>query len=525
MRRRYSVTSISPNSSPSQQSPPHKKRQTDFHPSFTINPPKLNSDDSAVFDGLYESISRTWADNYDNILKASFRRETWKSNFERLGISEEVITMIQIRLDELELEYTPSLVWKLFGMESTGNLASMVLEIEVYEFSYAKMRLKGNVTDEEDEEDTDEERDVTPCPTGSQSHIFMAMESSTSNEMGDIGNSEEMNEDQDKNKWRRRCKQFSRRRRLGSARRWGDDLGDSDDGESEDGNDKSSSEKARTTDSDRKFRKFIVDTDRHAKQRGITIHFLGNPPLTSVPEFLPPLAAIDNPAQANIQLFHGCPVMETTSDNFNTILDSFLTNGPIIFTNISRIAKPSYLSRKPAVYYSTSVAYGRLWPKLKEGFSTYRRIRKLGTEFTLIAVSKVCGDVFNGNITDIMCARIPQSHRDLAKTASSSDLCPLMFEQFANRNMSFKPGTDRKPITKDDPSSAHADIITSPLPVFEQTHLLSCYVGQALNEVTSVDNVTIVAGCTGQGQLALRIRGIRLYRVWIWGGKVGVWNK
>ena len=428
--------------------------------------------------------------------------------------------MIQIRLDELELEYTPSLVWKLFGMESTGNLASMVLEIEVYEFSYAKMRLKGNVTDEGDEDDTDEERDVTPCPTGSQSHIIMAKESSTSNEMGDIGNSEEMNEDQDKNNGGEDANSFQGDG--GSGAQGGeDDLGDSDDGESEDGNDESSSEKAGTTDSDRKFRKFIVDTDRHAKQRGITIHFLGNPPLTSVPEFLPPLAAIDNPAQANIQLFHGCPVMETTSDNLNTILDSFLTNGPIIFTNISRIAKPSYLSRKPAVYYSTSVAYGRLWPKLKEGFSTYRRIRKLGTEFTLIAVSKVCGDVFNGNITDIMCARIPQSHRDLAKTASSSDLCPLMFEQFANRNMSFKPGTDRKPITKDDPSSAHADIITSPLPVFEQTHLLSCYVGQALNEVTSVDNVTIVAGCTGKGQLALG-SGVYAYIVYGFGeGKLG----
>src|SRR5271169_1691059 len=183
MRRRYSVTSISPHSSPSQQSPPCKKLQTDFYPSFTINPPKMNSNDDSVFDGLYESISRTWADHYDNILKAPFRLETWKSNFETLGVSKGVITMIQIRIDELELEYTSSLVWKFFEMESTGNLASMVLEIEVQEFSYTKMRLRGNVTDEEDDEETDEEREDTPCPIGSQGQTFMAMESSTSDEI------------------------------------------------------------------------------------------------------------------------------------------------------------------------------------------------------------------------------------------------------------------------------------------------------------------------------------------------------
>jgi len=74
-----------------------------------------------------------------------------------------------------------------------------VLEIEVQEFSYTKMRLRGNVTDEEDDEETDEEREDTPCPIGSQGQTFMAMESSTSDEIGDIGNREEMNEEQDRN--------------------------------------------------------------------------------------------------------------------------------------------------------------------------------------------------------------------------------------------------------------------------------------------------------------------------------------
>lgn len=158
-------------------------------------------------------------------------------------------------------------------------------------------------------------------------------------------------------------------------------------------------------------------TDRHTKQRKITSHFLRNLPLTFAPKFLPSLSAINNPAQANIQLFHGCPVMRATS-----------TPSPI----------HSSLTVQTHRYYSTSVVYGRLWPKLEGRFYTYQRIRKLGTEFTLIAVSKASGDVFNGNTTDIMCIRIPQSERDLARATSPSDLCPLMFEQFEKRNMSIK---------------------------------------------------------------------------------------
>ena len=202
--------------------------QTDSHPSFAIIPPKLNSNYSTVFDRLYESISRTRADHYDNILKAPFRRETWKSNFERLGISEEAITMIQICLDELELDYTPSLV-ETFRDGVDGNLASMVLEIEVYEFSYAKMRLRGNVSDQEDKEERDERREDTPCPTGSQSQTFMAMESSELNKMGDIGNSEEMNEDQDRKNGGEDANGFQGDGSLG-AQGGGDGLGDSDEG-------------------------------------------------------------------------------------------------------------------------------------------------------------------------------------------------------------------------------------------------------------------------------------------------------
>jgi hypothetical protein len=162
-------------------------------------------------------------------------------------------------------------------------------------------------------------------------------------------------------------------------------------------------------------------------------------------------------------------------DNINTLrcmtvreptwhTGSFLTNGPIIMPSTSPVPKFSCLSRQPAVYYSPSVVYGRLWPKFKKTFANYRRITKLGTEYTLIAVSKVSGDTFNGN-GGVMCARLPQTDTTLAKNASPLRLRSLPFEQFANRTTSYKPGSDRKAIHKTDPSTASADIVTSP-PIF-----------------------------------------------------------
>jgi hypothetical protein len=96
-----------------------------------------------------------------------------------------------------------------------------------------------------------------------------------------------------------------------------------------------------------------------------------------------------------------------------------------------------------------------------------------------------------------------------------------MFEQFANRNLSPKPGSQRKLIHKRDPPTASADIITSPLPSFEQEHSLDIEIGKALDPITPVKNVTIVAGCTGKGATCLS-SGISSYVIYGFGeGSLG----
>jgi hypothetical protein len=126
-------------------------------------------------------------------------------------------------------------------------------------------------------------------------------------------------------------------------------------------------------------------------------------------------------------------------------------------------------------------------------------VRQLGDKYSVVAMSQVPGTVFNGNTPSIMCARIPQNNPQLAKQASSTNFHRLMLVQFANRNTAERRSDRRKPIHKNNPNTAHADIITSPLPIFEQRNLLTCLVGQTINEMTPVENVTMVAGCTDHG--------------------------
>ena len=516
MRRRYSVTSISPNSSPSQRSPPHKKLKTNFQPSFSITPPQFDTEDQAVFDGLYENVARSWAQHYQTILNTSFRRDTWGSDFRTLGMSNEIIYMMRERLDALEKEYSEPVVWTMFGMESTGNMALMVLKIEVYHYSIAKLRLNRTSEDADDYDDDDESlpRPETPSPPGNQATTMMALDSFQSQASRDIGND-------------------------GASHRENGGKNTGEDG-SANGNDSQNTQES--SDEEQEGSKIVertptrMDSDdpfiQHRRPQiqrredvvveilhprtgtSVTTHSPEPPPSTDSPEYLPRSTFIDIPAQDSIELFHGCAVMDPNIDNLFASLDSFLTNGPIIMPNTSPVSKYSCLSRQPAVYYSTSVIYGRLWPKLKKGFAHYRRIREVGTEYTLVAVSKVSGDVFNGSMARVTCGRIPQHDVLLAKNASSSTFSSLMFEQFANHNLSPKAGNERKPIHKDNPSTASADIITSPLPSFEQEHLLVGDIGKPLDQVIPVKSITIVAGCTGKGATCL---GSGIYSYVIYG--------
>jgi len=161
---------------------------------------------------------------------------------------------------------------------------------------------------------------------------------------------------------------------------------------------------------------------------------------------------------------------------------------------------------------------------LKDGLNTYRQVKVIGPEFSIIAVSDLQGEGLNGRIQDLKCARIPQNDPLSAKPSSSSNFCQLLLEQFANRNTAqFRGSGTRKPIKKNEPWTAACDIITSPLPLFEQQNILKpdCVFGQTINVMSPAKDITMVAGCTVRGANHLG-RGIKSYIVYGFGeGKVG----
>jgi len=82
-------------------------------------------------------------------------------------------------MTEMELAYTWTLVWNLFGMESVGTLALLGLEIEVHNYSLRKMRVEGRERESKDSSDSDSDssltRPETPSPTTKRATTFSAV--------------------------------------------------------------------------------------------------------------------------------------------------------------------------------------------------------------------------------------------------------------------------------------------------------------------------------------------------------------
>ena len=217
---------------------------------------------------------------------------------------------------------------------------------------------------------------------------------------------------------------------------------------------------------------FLQELQMLAEDHSITVYFLGSPLFHTIPPFLPRFSAIPEPAPPLVTLYHGCGVfveMRVLSE----LLNSFIPTGPVIKLSELTPRKPSYHCTRPALYYSNSLGYARVWSYLKAGLATYREIKVWGPEYSIMAISDVSGDVLNGLYENVRCSRIPQGDAEVARNASSSNLGSLILDQFANRNLSQKRTNELKPIRKEDPSTAEADVITGPLPSFEQNHRLS----------------------------------------------------
>jgi hypothetical protein len=112
------VTSISPNSSPSHRSPPRKRLESEFKPTFEVKPKNWKDNDDLIFEGLFDSIYRFWLQNSLDVLHIAFLHDTWSSKFIDLGFSLGVISFLQKALDQLEERYSSATVWDILQLET-----------------------------------------------------------------------------------------------------------------------------------------------------------------------------------------------------------------------------------------------------------------------------------------------------------------------------------------------------------------------------------------------------------------------
>jgi hypothetical protein len=432
LRRRYSATSLSPHSSPSHRSPPRKRLEVEFKPTFDVRPKDWKGNDDLLFDGLFDSVYSLWLQNSRDVLHLAFRHDSWSSKFIDLGFSLSVISLIQKVLDELEACYSSAMVWNVLQLETVGTVATLVLWAEVMHHSHKFIeygKTKDADGDKIDEVESSNGREDTPCPIQTMSNTI-----SSGNDDADLGGGEPVEDEKGcgggpgEDDGNRGTEGYGGEGKDGGNGGAGGDGGEGEDGgkSNEDGEGESDSDDDDASDTTKRF-VFLRKIDQSAKDLGIVIHFLGNSGIEHDPSFIPSFNILPEPASESNILFHGSGIVNGPARLFSK-LSSFLSYGPIIMEGDIPTLKSSYLSTLPAVYYSSSLTYARLWPILKLGLSQYRLIDPIPQEVSLIAISRVSGTVLNGEVPSVKTARISQDNRGLAAKASSSNYMSLTFD-------------------------------------------------------------------------------------------------
>src|SRR5436190_7667534 len=202
-------------------------------------------------------------------------------------------------------------------LETVGRMAVMILEAEVMHHSYKIIRYRKKKDEDEDETGTGEssdERDDTPCPT--QPVIISTNLHTGEGSGGDVGPNESIEEEAEhggEHGEREGNEGLEGNESDGNGGYDSDATGDSE-GDSEKSNEQDSSsgrgndETANAAKSSM-FLYYVSETDRHAKDLGITLHFVGNPGISNDPSFLPPFNVLSEPAPETVILFHGSSVI------------------------------------------------------------------------------------------------------------------------------------------------------------------------------------------------------------------------
>jgi hypothetical protein len=248
------------------------------------------------------------------MLSATFEKHSWQTHFQSLGVDQDVISMMSMRLSVLEEMFSEVVVWTIFNTETVGTVAQWTLKTEVAEYSYKRLRYTHETGESSD---TNNSHQSTPCPSPMDSSDAVGhfdRNQDLSMEMGGVGEGEGgggdgLGDGQD-------VEDGFGQDEFGGG---GSDNGDEDghgggDGFEDEDEDESLGVAGESGSPLEEIRlSYLHDLHTAATDAGVTIFFLGNPAMTLNPSFTPPFSSIPEPAPDR---YTAAPSIKTSTISF-----------------------------------------------------------------------------------------------------------------------------------------------------------------------------------------------------------------
>lgn len=469
MRRRHSVTSISPDPSPTSQPPPLKKvARQNINDSLQSNRllRKLSNIDKPTFliepdnffwqgelwDELFDAIMRKWRSSQEETMNNAFSLENWTDDLISLGFGSEILEGVAKVFKYSEERFGKDIVEMILSYESVGEIAELVLWGEVNYFSNEVTRTRTTTTTNDNSEDTSQSSEAPTSISNSPDSLSLG-HSHTSSMLSK--NSQTPPDDDD----------------------------DDDDPTKH----PKSAQQQPTPSASTLYPQWLHDLHNLAAEKGIEIVF-SNTDITDSATILPPCVLWDeNITGTTASVYHGTEII---NDALEEILSSFLNYG----VETTRVTQRGYYCVTAATYFTNCPAYCRVWPVMKSHLHDWRSLSHLPVPNVLIIVSEpTLADVL-GTSGRFSTAIIPQNDTELARHVPPSSSSSLTCKQYVNatRDIKNKSRIAHRRI----PSIETSDFIVAPLPTHTIDSMQRAPVGQTLHSITPIQSLSILTCAT-----------------------------
>jgi len=411
---------------------------------LNIKPTNWEIEEGELWDDMFDSMVQTWQRDNKNIFDKDFNIDSWSDDFIMLGFNPIALSGFQAVLERLYNSFGREVVNFIMSYESVGEIASLMLWGEVYDYS----KRHGEDTKEVEAGKKSTAASVTVGSSESpQGHGPGATSSSPSR------TDQQRQRDDDEQ---------PRRSPPGD-------------------------EKPHSAKESLHYPQWLTELHLLAQEKSIELLFTNqdimedsNCAFARFVDWNSNITASTTPA------YHGCAV---PTDSFLDIFSSFITSGVQ-----ARGDRRGYYSVTRAAYWTNSVQYARIWPIMKSDLRGWKYMTSIPPPSILIVVSEPIVEDMIGNSTCLNTVVIPQ--QDIAKAAA---VCHL-FSPLLTSQQYVTKCRDRRNFARvghpDFPGIESSDVIIAPLPAHTIRTMANSYLGNTINIQTLLTSVSILTAAT-----------------------------